>query len=423
MAVVAAFGLWPCTRPARAAVVSSVRHQPNARVARARSIVGRVILMGQLALCTIILIVAGLFLRTVSNLRSQDLGFDRNVLLVPLHPAEAAYTDETAAMLVQQIAERLATVPGVRATGLTGPALLDITNYWIDGSQLLTTDRGVVVGGSRWTSASVGPGFFEAAGIPLVRGRTFTDQDIGDAADGVIINLSLSRALFGSSDPIGRQLGLNSRGRLRPIIGVVSDATQTSPRDRGLGVVYLRLRSFGHVVLAVRTTASPSSAVPLVTHHIRALSPVLPIGTMRTIGEALEDAIAQERLVSAIALVLGVLVITIGCVGLYALITYDVGQRTHELGVRLALGATGQAIMTMVLRESCAIAAVSLLVGVPLGVAVSRLMSAQWFGVTAYDPWTIATVTLVLTVTALVSAFRPAHSASRVDPLQLLHNE
>jgi predicted permease len=420
--VVIAFGLWPCTRPARSAVVSSVR-QANTRERKPRSLAGRAILIGQLAMCTIILIVAGLFVRTVTNLRSQDLGFDKNVLLLPLHPADTGYTDETSAMLVRQITERLSAVPGVRATGVTGPALLDISNYWIDSSQQLKTDRGMAVGGSRWTSASVGPGFFEAAGIPLIRGRTFADADMRPDGGGLIINQSLAKTLFGTADPIGRHLGLNARGRLRPIVGVVSDATQTSPRHRGLGVVYVPLQSFRHVVLAVRTTGAPTSAVPLVTHHVRALAPDLSIGTMRTMSEALEDAIAQERLVSGISLLLGVLVITIGCVGLFALITYDVGQRTHELGVRLALGATSQGIMAMVLKDSCAIALASLVIGVPLGVAVSRLMSAQLFGVLPYDPWTIAAVAAVLTTIALLAALRPARSAAQVDPLLLLHHD
>jgi predicted permease len=423
VAVVIAFGLWPCTRPARSAAASSVRQSGSRREPGPRLMAGRAILVGQLAMCSIILIAAGLLLRTVTNLRSQNLGFDRNVLLVPLHPVDAGYTDDTSAMLLRQITERLAAVPGVHAAGVTGPALLDITNYWIDGSQQLMTDRGMAVGGSRWTSASVGPGFFEAAGIPLIRGRTFADTDAQPPADGVVVNQSLAKALFGSADPIGRRLALNVRDRLRPVIGVVSDATQTSPRDRGLGVVYVPLQSFGHVVLTVRTVGPPSSAGPLVTHHLRDLAPALPVGTMRTMTEALEDAIAQERLVSAIALLLGVLVITIGCVGLFALVTYDVGQRTHEIGVRLALGATSRAIMSMVLRDSCLIAASSLIIGVPLGVAVSRLMSAQLFGVYPYDPWTIAAVAALLTAIALLAALRPARSAAQVDPLVLLRHE
>jgi ABC-type antimicrobial peptide transport system permease subunit len=144
---------------------------------------------------------------------------------------------------------------------------------------------------------------------------------------------------------------------------------------------------------------------------------------MRTINEALDDAIAQERVMSVMSLVLGVLVVIIGCVGLYALITYDVGQRTQELGVRLALGATGPAILTMVLGDSCAIVAASLAIGVPLGVAVSRPLSSHFYGVPIYDPWTIVGVAILLATIALLSALKPARKASRIDPLLLLHNE
>jgi predicted permease len=423
LALVIAFGLWPCTRPALAAVVSSVRQSTSTRRARPRSVAGRLILIAQLSMCVMILLVAGLFLRTVSNLRSQELGFDRNVLLVPLNAAAAGYADQAAAMLLRQVTDRLSAVPGIRAAGLSGPALLDSTNYWIDGSQQLATDRNVVIPGARWTSASVGPGFFAAAGIPLIAGRAFDDRDLDPAIGGVIINQSLSRVLFGLSTPVGRRVALTPRGSLHPVVGVVSDAKQTSPRDRRLGVVYLPLKSYGRVVLAIRTAGSPAAASAIVTHHLGEIAPDLPIASMRTMSEILDDAIAQERLMSAISLVLGVIVVTIGCVGLYALMTCDVAQRTHEIGIRLALGATGPAIVTMVLRDSLRLVAFGLAIGVPLGIAASRPMSSQFYDVQSSDPWTIGAVMLLLTVTALLSALRPAHTASRVDPLALLHNE
>ena len=299
IALVIAFGLWPCTRPALAAVVSSVRQSTSTRRARRRSVAGRVILVAQLSMCAVILIVAGLFLRTVSNLRSQELGFDRNVLLVPLNAAAAGYSDQAAAMLLRRVTDRLSAVPGIRAAGISGPALLDYTNYWVDGSQQLATDRNVVIPGARWTSASVGPGFFAAAGIPLIVGRTFDDRDLDPATGGVIINQSLARVLFGGSNPIGRRVALNPRGPMYPIVGVVSDAKQVSPRDRRLGVVYLPLRSYGQVVLAVRTAGSPASASAVVSHHLGVIAPDLPIANVRTMSQVLDDAIAQERLMSA----------------------------------------------------------------------------------------------------------------------------
>ncbi len=420
IALVSAFGLWPCTRPALAAVVSSVRQSTSARRLRRRSVAGRVILVAQLSMCAIILIVAGLFLRTVSNLRSQELGFDRNVLLVPLNAAAAGYSDQAAAMLLRRVTDRLSAVPGIRAAGISGPALLDYTNYWVDGSQQLATDRSVVIPGARWTSASVGPGFFAAAGIPLIVGRTFDDRDLDPATGGVIINQSLSRVLFGGSNPVGRRVALTPRGAMYPVIGVVSDAKQVSPRDRRLGVVYLPLRSYGQVVLAVRTAGSPASASAVVSHHLGVIAPDLPLANVRTMSQVLDDAIAQERLMSALSLVLGLIVVTIGCVGLYALMASDVAQRTHELGIRLALGASSHAIVTMVLGDSLRLVACGLVIGVPLGIAASRPLSEQFYGVQSNDPWTIGVVTVLLTAIALLSALRPAHTASRVDPLALL---
>ena len=423
IALVIAFGLWPCTRPALAAVVSSVRQSTSARRLRRRSVAGRVILVAQLSMCAVILIVAGLFLRTVSNLRSQELGFDRNVLLVPLNAAAAGYSDQAAAMLLRRVTDRLSAVPGIRAAGISGPALLDYTNYWVDGSQQLATDRNVVIPGARWTSASVGPGFFAAAGIPLIVGRTFDDSDLDPATGGVIINQSLSHVLFEGSNPVGRRIALTPRGAMYPVVGVVSDAKQTSPRDRRLGVVYLPLRSYGRVVLAVRTAGSPASASAVVSHHLGVIAPDLPIANVRTMSQVLDDAIAQERLMSAISLVLGLIVVTIGCVGLYALMASDVAQRTHELGIRLALGASSPAIVTMVLGDSLRLVACGLVIGVPLGIAASRPLSAQFYGVQSNDPWTIGAVTVLLTAIALLSALRPAQTASRVDPLALLHSE
>jgi predicted permease len=420
IALVIAFGLWPCTRPALAAVVSAVRQSTSARRLRRRSVAGRVILVAQLSMCAVILIVAGLFLRTVSNLRSQELGFDRNVLLVPLNAAAAGYSDQAAAMLLRRVTDRLSAVPGIRAAGISGPALLDYTNYWVDGSQQLATDRSVVLPGSRWTSASVGSGFFAAAGIPLIVGRTFDDRDPDPATGGVIINQSLSRVLFGGSNPVGRRVALTPRGAMYPVIGVVSDAKQVSPRDRRLGVVYLPLRSYGRVVLAVRTAGSPASASAVVSHHLGVIAPDLPLANVRTMSQVLDDAIAQERLMSALSLVLGLIVVTIGCVGLYALMASDVAQRTHELGIRLALGASSQAIVTMVLGDSLRLVACGLVIGVPLGIAASRPLSAQFYGVQSNDPWTIGAVTVLLTAIALLSALRPAHNASRVDPIALL---
>ena len=216
---------------------------------------------------------------------------------------------------------------------------------------------------------------------------------------------------------------MNPRGPLQSIVGVVNDVKQTSPRERGMGVVYLPMRDSAHVMLAVRTAGDPAEAVPVVRHQLAALAGDLPIEKVRTIAEVLDEAIAQERLMSAIALVLSALAIAIGCVGLYALLSYVVAQRTHELGIRLALGATSRNVVTMVLRDSAALVLPGLAIGVPLGIAASRPLSSQLFDVQTNDPWTLASVALVLAAVGLLATLKPARTASRIDPIALLRNE
>jgi predicted permease len=422
--VAAAFGLLPCLRQVRSAAGSAVYQTTHAYgCGRTRGIAGRLVLIAQMAMCAILLMEAGLLLRTVMNLRSQELGFDRNVLLVSVSPRRARYPDDAAAMLVKRITERLSAVPGIQAVGVSGPGLLDITNYWVDDSQLLSTDYGIALPGTHWTVASVGPNFFNAVGISMLHGRGFNDQDAGPPHDAIVINRALATSLYGNENPLGRRLRMNPRGPMLSVVGVVSDAKQTSPRDRGIGVIYTPMQGYGAVVLAVRTAGLPSDLAPVIAHQIGSLATDLPIEKVRTIAEVLDAAIAQERLMSGIALVLAALVIAVGCVGLYALMSYDVAQRTHELGVRLTLGATGGSVATLILRDGVKLVFPALMIGIPVGVIASRPLSSQLYGVASTDPWTLTSVALVLTVFAFVATVRPALTAARIDPIALLRNE
>jgi ABC-type antimicrobial peptide transport system permease subunit len=259
--------------------------------------------------------------------------------------------------------------------------------------------------------------------MSLVRGRTFEDRDARPPADGVVINQSLAAVLFGNENPIGRQFRMHPRSPMKSVIGVVNDAKQTSPRDRAMGVVYLQMGGFNRIVFAVRTDGDPAGAVDVVQHQLGAVAPDLPIEKVRTIAEVLDLAIAQERLMSAISLFLAVMVIAIGCVGLYALMSYDVEQRTRELGIRLALGATTANVVNLVLRGSAALVLPGLAIGVPLGIAASRPLTPQLYGVHAGDPGTLVPVALVLAAVAGIATVRPAQRAARIDPIALLRSE
>ncbi len=364
----ALFGLWPCMRLVRSTVISSVHHRTAA--AGARPVAHRIMLIGQLVVCAILMFGAGLLLRTVINLRTQDLGYERDVLLIPIEAERPGRPPDAASALVEDLRQRIATIPGVQAAGVFGSALLDYGAYWVDGSERLRTDRGEAAAGTKWTFAFAGPGFFDAVGMRAVQGRPLSEA--GHAGE-VAINESLARALFGNADPIGRQLGMNPKEPMLTIVGVMKDARQISPRDRGIGVAYLPIRRYGRVTLAVRL-ASPSLAqAASVRQQAQTILGDVQAGPMTTISQELERSIARERLTSGIALFLAVLVVAIGCVGIYALMTYDVTRRQREFGVRLALGATAGRLVATVLRDGAAIVVPALAIGIPAGLATSRL--------------------------------------------------
>jgi predicted permease len=414
----AAFGLWPCMRLARSTVISSVHHRT--RTAGGRPVANRIMLIGQLVVCAILMFGAGLLLRTVVNLRTQDLGYDRNVLLIPIVADRPGRPPEAAPALVEHLRQRIAAIPGVHATGVFGSALLDNRAYWVDGSEQLRTDRGEAAAGVKWTFAFAGPGFFDAVGMRAVQGRPFSDAGHGGE---VAINESLARGLFGDADPIGRQFTMNPNAPMLTIVGVMKDARQISPRDRGVGVAYLPIRRYGRVTLAVRL-ASPSLAqAASVRQQAQTIVGDVQSGPMTTISQELERSISRERLTSGIALFLAVLVVAIGCIGVYALMTYDVARRQREFGVRLALGETAGRLVASVLRDGAAIVAPALAIGVPAQLATSRLLASQLYGVDARDPWTLSSVAVLLSVVAMGAAFRPARLASRIDPMALLRHE
>jgi FtsX-like permease family len=237
---------------------------------------------------------------------------------------------------------------------------------------------------------------------------------------------SLARALFGNTDPIGRQLAMNPKEPMLTIIGVMGvmkDARQISPRDRGIGVAYLPIRRYGRVTLAVRL-ASPSLAqAASVRQQAQSIVGDVQSGPMTTISQELERSIARERLTSGIALFLAVLVVVIGCIGSYALMTYDITRRQREFGVRLALGATTGRLVATVLRDGAAILGPALAIGIPAGLATGGLLASQLYGVDARDPWTLSSVAVLLSVVAMGAALRPARLASRIDPMALLRHE
>ena len=416
--LVIAFGLLSSMRWMQAPV--SCLSQAAMRERR-RNLVGRMFLVGQLTLCVVLLVGTGLMLRTVDNLRTQDLGFDRNLLLVTVAPAQAGYIGEAAVLLLQRIHDHLVGLRDIQAVSASGAAFLDNRTYWIDNSERLAVDGRPPVSGAAWTFADVGAGFFETVGLPLLRGRDFTSTDTARPSDAAIINRSMAGLLFGLDDPLGRRISMGPGSPKLLVVGVVDDARQTSPRDRGLAVLYRPLqRTPPQVVLAVRTQGSAADAVDVVRHQLFGLDSALPIIGIETIEDVLNRSIGQERMLGAVTAWLGALVIVISCIGLHALIRNDVIERTHELGVRLALGATPSGVAGLVLRDCAVVTAAALMAGVPLGLAAVTPLASQLYGIEPNDPRTVLLVIALLLGVGLLAALRPAYVAARVNPLALL---
>ena len=250
----ALFGLWPCMRLVRSTVISSVHHRTAA--AGARPVAHRIMLIGQLVVCAILMFGAGLLLRTVINLRTQDLGYERNVLLIPIAAERPGRPPEAAPALVEDLRQRIAAIPGVQAAGVFGsPLSTTAPTGWMGASSC-------VPNAARRRPASSGPlrspdraSSTRSACGPCRVGRYRKPGKGGE----VVVNQSLARTLFGDADPIGRHVAMNARAPMLTIVGVMKDARQISPRDRGIGVAYLPIRRYGRVTLAVRL-ASPSLA-------------------------------------------------------------------------------------------------------------------------------------------------------------------
>lgn len=416
--IAAGFGVWPSTRMVRSLAMSSMRQ--GGAIAGTRPVANRIMLIGQLVVCAILMFGAGLLLRTVINLRTQDLGYERNVLLIPIGVEGPGHPAEAAAALMEQSRQRIAAIPGVLAAGVFGSPLLDNRAYWVDGSEGLRTDRGEASGGTKWTFAFVGPGFFDAVGMQLVHGRRLSESGQGSE---VVINESLARALFGEGDAIDRHFAMNPGAPMLTVVGVMQNARQISPRDRDVGVAYLPIRGYGRATLAVRLANPSLSQAASVRQQAQAILGDVQSGPITTISQELERSIAAERLTSAIALFLSALVVAIGCIGIYALMTYDVTRRQREFGVRLTLGATAGRLLATVLRDGAAIVVPALALGLPAQLATSRLLASQLYGVDARDLWTLASVAILLLVVAMGAVFRPAWLASRIDPTTLLRHE
>jgi predicted permease len=390
-----------------------------------RSGLSRTLVISQVALSLVLLTGAGLFLQTLRNLSGQDLGFDReHVLLVWTAPGQAGRSGQALVPFFAKLPGQIGALTQVRAASVSTNGLLN-TSYG-NGPVLRVQGYTGPEPVAAWNV--VAPRYFESVGMRLLLGRDFTDHDTEGAPHVAIVNKSMASRLFGRENPIGRRFGKGREsGYPWEIVGVVNDAKDAAARDQGRMMFYVPYgQDVGHLrsmCLTVRTSGSPSSVATQIREQLQSIDPNLPVLKIDTIEQQLDSQLVQDRLISAIAGFFGVVAVLLTCLGLYGVMSYMVARRTNEIGIRMAIGATRGRVLTMVLQESLALVVGGILIGLPATIAAARLIANRLFGVGASDPATIGSAVLLIIVVAALAGLLPARRASKVDPMVALRYE
>jgi predicted permease len=421
------FGAAPARRAMTAALMTRLTSRRPLEGRGRRFGMSRALLIAQIALSAVLLVAAGLFVSTLRNLRGQDLGFARSQVLMIWSPAaEVGLSHAPLADLYRRLQERVSAVPGVIDASPSSGGLLSSD----DGrspiaviGHVRTDDEDFFV---PWNL--VAPRFFQTVGLPLVAGRDFTAADTTGSARVAIISASMARMYFGTEQAVGRRFGMRrDTGNEIEIVGVVRDSANETPRDKQHRMIYLPygqdLSHLDDVYLAVRVARDDAAMRQRLREAVRGVDARLPVRSIASIDERLDDALVSERLLAVVSGAFGVLAIVLTIIGLYGVLAYTTSLRTNEIGVRLALGASRRQVLGQVIGEAVALAAAGALIGVPAALLGARSIASQLFGIGPADPVTAAITVAALLAIAVTAAAVPAVRASRVDPAVALRAE
>jgi len=419
------FGLAPAIRTMKENLVDAlkdgIRGGSEATVKnRTRSL----LVVFESAIAVMLLIAAGLLIRSLVALQNVDPGFDpNNVLTLRVDlPRQKYNTPEKASNFFEQLETRVAGLPGVEAVGL-------ITDLPLSGE---ARDMPYRVEGRPATSdiafvdfRRVNKNYFSAMRIPLRRGRNFTEQEVRQSDKAIVVSQAFVDSVFPNEEALGKRLIIWSGIRNEPyeIIGIVGDTRYQSLQGEPSATMYVPTREFLFVNLVIRTQGDPLSLVGGVRKEVNALDPDQPIAAIRPMTEWVAMSAAGARYRTTLLGLFALLAMILAATGIYGVMSYSVAQRTQEIGVRMALGARPLDVLKLVVRQGMMLALIGVIVGLAGALALTRVMSSLLFGVTERDPITFVAVAALLIVVAFISCFVPAHRATKVDPLVALRYE
>jgi predicted permease len=420
------FGLAPALQATRTEATPALKASGGTST---RSRFGKILVATQVALSLLLLVGAGLFLRTLHNLKNVDAGFRRDgVVTMRVNPPVTVNQPAKLVNLWGEILSRVERLSGVRAASLS-------TLTPLDGN-----DRAVLADVAGFTPRieqdkeirlnQISPGFFRTFGIDLLQGRAFADTDNETGLKVAILNETAARFYFGDGNPVGGLLSFDQAPKTPvqyQVVGVVRDSRYGSLRDPDTRLVYLpRLQSLdqlGRLMLAVRSGGRSASLVNDIRNELRATGPDILVTDIVTLNEQIDQSLLQERLVAMLSLFFGLVALLLAATGLYGVMAYNVARRRREIGIRMALGAQRGNVIGMVLKEVVLVVLIGITIGLGAAVATTRFISSLLFGLAPNDPVTVIFAAIVLIGAAALAGYLPARRATKIDPLEALRYE
>jgi putative ABC transport system permease protein len=431
-----AFGLAPALRAVRGNLATGLRDRGTDTGGVRGNKLRTALVVSEVTLSLVLLIGAGLMVRSFREIQRVDPGFDaRNVVTFNAPVPFVKYlTSQARANFLNQVGERLAGLPGVEAVGGVTPLPLAGGEQYSVGSYSRIGDPDDVYRANKADYKAVLPGYFEAMRIGLVSGRTFLRSDNEDQAlDVAVVDVKLARRLFGDADPLGAQIVLDHFNEQTfsfervpvTVVGVVQNVRSASLAAESRETIYVPyvFEAFLPLTFVVRTAMDPVNLVPAIRAQVNALDPDVPVAGLATLESWVSKAMAQTRFLLALSATFAGLALVLAAIGLYGVISYSARQRTREIGVRMALGASGRDVVRLILGHGMVLAGIGIGLGLVASVALTRVVTSYLVGVSATDPITFAGVPVVLLIVTAVASYLPARRASVVDPVHALREE
>jgi putative ABC transport system permease protein len=433
VAVTAIFAFGPAVRVRRDETLAALKEggpgrSADGRTGRARS----ALVAAEIAMATVLLVGAGLLVRTVVGLLNVPVGFETERLLTarialprPNDPANATYLDpERRVAFVRETLRRVESLPGVERAAMSSQIPMGGFNpplfVEIDRRGAADPGRQPVV-----HTFQVSPGYFETMGVKIVRGRPFADSDRAGSEPVAIVSETASRAFWGDADPIGQRLRFSPSAPWMRVVGVAGDVLNRRLTEPPQPMLYRPLEQSSDLSLAllIRTRGDATGLGERVAREVSSVDRDLPVYAVRTMTDLIDAGVAQRQFLMRMLVAFGAVATALALLGIYGVMAYTVSQRTREIGIRMAIGARQSDVSRMVMRRGMALTGAGVLAGAGASLAVTRLVRSQLFGVQPSDPLTIASVLVLMTAVAAVAAYFPARRAARVDPVAALRSQ